>query len=186
VPAQCPMNTAQNPRKLKVRRAAPTDAAVLAEATGERPDVICPTWRSYPLAMAPPMAAEALGRDSFTIADLRLELVASWPAGKPVDVAFVEGAGGVASPQAADGDMATLIDAIGADLVVLVADATLGTTNLIRLCTRFLGERRPLVVHLNRFDPGSDLHRRNHLWLTRHEGLTITTDIPTLVAAAKI
>src|SRR3954447_23680520 len=36
------------------------DAAVLAAATGEHPDVVCPPHRSYERALAPPMAAAAL------------------------------------------------------------------------------------------------------------------------------
>ena len=39
-----------------------SDAAMLAAATGEPVDVVCPPDRSYPVPMAPPMAAAALGR----------------------------------------------------------------------------------------------------------------------------
>jgi len=38
------------------------DAYLLAAATGEPADVVCRPERSYPVPMAPPMAAEALGR----------------------------------------------------------------------------------------------------------------------------
>ena len=38
------------------------DAAVLGAATGESPEEVCPPHRWYEVAMAPPMAAEALGR----------------------------------------------------------------------------------------------------------------------------
>ena len=38
------------------------DASVLAAASGESRDVVCPPHRSYELAMAPPIAAELLGR----------------------------------------------------------------------------------------------------------------------------
>ena len=47
-----------------------TDAALLAHATGDHPAAVCPQHRWYPWAMAPPMAAEALGRPPFTVADL--------------------------------------------------------------------------------------------------------------------
>ncbi len=40
----------------------PTDAQVLAAATGEDPDDVCRPDRAYPVAMAPPMAADVLGR----------------------------------------------------------------------------------------------------------------------------
>ena len=54
--------------------------------------------------MAPPMAAEVLGRPPFTVADLIGELV--WPNG--IAVGLVESAGGVLSPIAEDGDGVTL------------------------------------------------------------------------------
>ena len=38
-----------------------TDAELLAAVTGEAPNEVCPRHRRYPLAMAPPMAADALG-----------------------------------------------------------------------------------------------------------------------------
>ena len=60
------------------------------------------------------MAAEALGRSPIVVDDLTKELAASWPSEASIDVAFVEGAGGMTSPQAVDGDMATLIEAIDA------------------------------------------------------------------------
>src|SRR5580704_11874735 len=53
------------------------DAAVLGAATGESPEDVCPPHRWYEVPMAPPMAAEALGRPSFTIQDLVSEL--RWP-----------------------------------------------------------------------------------------------------------
>jgi dethiobiotin synthetase len=160
----------------------PTDAFVLAAASGEEEGVVCLDHRSYPLALAPPMAAAALGLRPVAINDLSNELSASWPSEASIDVAFVEGAGGVASPQAVDGDMATLIELIDADHVVLVAESGLGALNLVRLCIRFLGGDRPTTLHLNRFDSDSELHRSNRRWLVEHEGLEVTTDIATLAA----
>jgi len=75
------------------------DAAILGDAAGEAPNVVCAPHRWYETAMAPPMAAEALGRPWFTIRDLVDELV--WTGG---DVGLVETAGGLRSPLAADGD----------------------------------------------------------------------------------
>ncbi len=80
--------------------AGPTDAEVLAAATGEIPDQVCPPHRSLPVPMAPPMAADALGRPAFTVAELGHEI--EWP--DDVDVGLVEGVGGPRSPLAADGD----------------------------------------------------------------------------------
>ena len=42
-------------------------------------------------------------------------------------------AGGVRSPQAVDGDATDVLAALGPDVVVLVADAGLGTINAVRL-----------------------------------------------------
>ena len=58
-------------------RGGPTDAEVLAAASGEGPGAVCPPERSYRRAMAPPMAAEALGLPAFSVADLVGEL--RWP-----------------------------------------------------------------------------------------------------------
>jgi len=106
-----------------------TDADVLAAATGEDAAAVCPRHRWYETPMAPPMAAEVLGRPAFTVEDLRSEL--DWP--DAVDVGLVETAGGVRSPLAGDGDCASLARVIEPDLVVLVADAGLGTINAVRM-----------------------------------------------------
>ena len=47
-----------------------SDASLLARATDEVPETVCPPHRWYPVAMAPPMAADALGRPSFTVEEL--------------------------------------------------------------------------------------------------------------------
>ena len=72
----------------------PTDADVLARATGELPHTVCPPHRWYDRALAPPMAADAIGAPPFTVGDLVRELC--WSEG--VDVGLVEGAGGPRSP----------------------------------------------------------------------------------------
>jgi dethiobiotin synthetase len=49
---------------------------------------------------------------------------------------------------------------------VLVADAGLGTINVVRLTTEALrAVEVPQVVVLNRFDASVDLHVRNRSWL---------------------
>jgi dethiobiotin synthetase len=127
------------------------------------------------------MAAASLGRPPFTVDDLVGEIDASWPDDTPMGL--VEGAGGVASPQADDGDMRALIAALHPDLVVLVADAALGTINLVRLSVAAL-DRWPLVVHCNRYDDRIDLHRRNRAWLVERDGLDVTTDVAALAERA--
>jgi len=153
-----------------------TDADVLAAATGEDPLVVCPSHRRFPLAMAPPMAAEALGRRPFTITDLAAEVTAQTP---PDALVFVESAGGVRSPLAADGDTVALAEALRPALVVLVADAGLGTINAVHLSVDALSGHR-VVVFLNRFDARDDLHRRNRDWLVTRAGLEVVNDPETL------
>ena len=89
---------------------------------------------------------------------------------------LVEGAGGVRSPLATDGDTVDLARACDAELVVLVADAGLGTINLVRLSVGALAGVRGVVVYLNRFDGDDELHRRNRDWLRTREGLEVVTD----------
>jgi dethiobiotin synthetase len=152
----------------------PTDAEVLGAATGERPDVVCRPSRSYHRAMAPPMAAEALGLPPFTVAELLDEL--TWP-DHHTDVGLVETAGGVRSPQASDGDTPELVAAMRPDAVVLVADAGLGTINAVRLSMAALDGAEGIrgvrtVVVLDRFDEHHEIHRRNRQWLHDRDGFS--------------
>ncbi|HWD50799.1 MAG TPA: dethiobiotin synthase [Acidimicrobiales bacterium] len=165
----------------------PTDAQVLAAASGESHEEVCRPHRGYPRAMAPPMAAEALGLPPFTIAELVEEL--AWP-DRRVDVGLVETAGGVRSPQAADGDSLDLVRELRPDLVVLVADAGLGTINAVRLSLDALlpavgeveaalaadGRRSiPVVVVLDRFQEPDEIHQRNLQWLASNTDVEIFT-----------
>jgi dethiobiotin synthetase len=145
-----------------------TDADVLARATGDDPRRVCPAHRWYEVPMAPPMAAEILGRPAFTIAALVAEL--EWPA---VDVGLVESAGGPRSPLASDGDTVDLARALAPDLVVLVADAGLGTINAVRLSVSVLAPVAPVCTILNHYDDADDLHRRNRDWLATHATQTV-------------
>src|SRR5437763_15895252 len=111
------------------------------------------------------MAAEALGREPFTIVDLDRET--AWP-GRPA-VALVEGAGGPRSPLAFDGDNLDYARRLQPALTLLVADAGLGTINAVR-CAATLLSPEPFVVALNRFRAGEDLHVRNRRWLTERDG----------------
>lgn len=148
------------------------DAALLGAATGEDPDVVCPPHRSYEVPLAPPMAAAALGRPPIALADLLDELV--WP--ESCQVGFVETVGGVRSPISDDADGVGLIAALAPDLVLLVADAGLGTLNLVRLTVAALTPW-PVVTILNRFDPSDPLHDGNRRWLTEHDRLGVVTTI---------
>jgi dethiobiotin synthetase len=149
------------------------DAAVLGAATDEPADEVCPPHRWYETAMAPPMAAESLGRPSFGIGDLVAELV--WP-DRAVDVGLVETAGGVHSPLAADGDCLDYCAALAPDLMVLVADAGLGTINAVRLSADAMAPLGvAIVVVLNRFDAFADVHQRNLEWLRDRDGRRVVT-----------
>ena len=161
-----------------IRLGGATDAEQLGAATGEHPDTVCHPFRSYHLAMAPPMAAEALGLPPFTVGDLVGEM--SWPT-TGVDVGVVEMAGGVRSPLASDGDTTDLLAALVPDVVVLVADAGLGTVNSVRLSMEALATVTdgdptiPVVVVLDRFDGHHDIHRRNRQWLSVRTGYRVVT-----------
>jgi len=151
-----------------------TDAHVLGRASGEAPETVCPAHRWFPMAVAPPMAAAALGLPRFTIADLAAEVRSHQSAGSGDVIVVVEGAGGARSPIADDGDTVALAHALAADRVVIVADAGLGTINAVRLTVAALPSWTP-VIALNRYDENDDLHRANRAWLEEREGLFVVT-----------
>jgi dethiobiotin synthetase len=146
-----------------------TDAELLAAATGEAPDAVCSPARTFGLAWAPPMAARELGAAPFTTADLAGAI--DWP--PSITVGLVEGVGGPRSPISDDGDNVDLAHALAPDLVVVVADAGLGTINAVRLSATAFGDFR-VVVALNRY--GDDLlHARNREHLTAVDGFDVVT-----------
>jgi dethiobiotin synthetase len=159
---------------------APTDADVLGAATGEDPATVCSPHRTYPLAWAPPMAARELGEPGFSTADLAGGI--TWPEG--IDVGLVEGVGGPRSPIADDGDNVDLAHLVAPDLVVLVADAGLGTINAVRLSLAALGGFRVLVA-LNRFT-GDALHERNREHLAAVDGAEVVTEPRALAAFLRL
>jgi dethiobiotin synthetase len=165
------------------REPGPTDAEQLAGATGETPEQVCPRTRWYETPMAPPMAAAALGRPTFVLADLLRELDASWlrPA---ADLGLIELAGGPRSPLADDGDGVQLTRALEPAFLVLVADAGLGTINAVRLSAEAFAPT-PILLHLNRYDAASELHRRNRSWLEERLGLALSTDLAALGSAVE-
>jgi dethiobiotin synthetase len=153
-----------------------TDAELLAAATGDDQEAVCPPSGSYPVPMAPPMAAAALGRPVLGIGELYASL--EWPDG--VEVGLVESVGGVRSPLAPDGDTVTLAALLRPDRVIVVADAGLGTINAVRLAVGALAPW-PCIVFLNRFAAGDDLHGRNRDWLAERDGYRVHTSMGDLV-----
>ena len=178
----------------------PTDAEALADATGQSPDAVCPPERTYPVPLAPPMAAAKLGRACPGLDELaRICRSGPAPVGAEAGVGdgggvgaggagaaaasaggaglcIVEGAGGLYSPLAADGDNLGLIERLDPDRVVVVAPAGLGAIHDVVACAAGLAPRRPLAF-LNRFDPGAEVHRLNLDWLTAVRGLTAATSL---------
>jgi dethiobiotin synthetase len=123
------------------------------------------------------MAAHARGLAPFEIADIVAELGSDSEEG----VLWVESAGGVRSPRADDGDTVSLCDALRPDLVVLVADAGLGTINAVTLSADALADQLVVVV-LNRFDEGDALHIANLGWLRDRSHLDVVADLAPLVS----
>jgi dethiobiotin synthetase len=159
----------------------PSDADVLAAATGEATTEVCPLHRTYTVAMAPPMAADVLALPVLSLAELLDEL--NWPP-VPVEIGWLETVGGVYSPIAVDADAIDVAHAVGPDLVVLVADAGLGTINAVRLTIAALAGH-PTVTFLNRYDEANDLHRRNRRWLRDHHGIDAVTDLDELASRVR-
>jgi dethiobiotin synthetase len=158
---------------------APTDADRLGAATGEAPETVCPPGRTYPLAWAPPMAAAELGLPAVPTADLAAEV--TWPPG--VAVGLVEGVGGPRSPLGADGDSVDLARLLRPDLVIVVADAGLGTINAVRLSVTAFAHF-PVVVALNRYRD-EPLHRRNREFLVTVDGFDVVTTPAELAAGLR-
>ena len=153
-----------------------TDASLLGEATGVSAETICPPHRWYPIPLAPPMAADSLGGAPIAVDDLIAEL--AWPA--DISIGFVEGAGGLCSPIAHDGDSLSLVELLEPDLVLLVADPALGVVSTVRMTADAMGER-PLLVLLNRYDDADEVHRRSLDWLRDVDRLTVGTDLTAVV-----
>lgn len=151
------------------------DANILADATGEMPEAVCKPHRCYELAMAPPIAADILGRSRIELDDLIDEI--AWP--HDVDVGLVETVGGACSPLAHDGDSVDLLTRLSVADVLLVADAGLGTINAVRLTLARLAGFRT-TVFLNRFDRDNPVHAANLEWLERRDQLRVLTDVTCL------
>lgn len=155
-----------------------TDAARLAGASGEDVADICPAHRYYPLAMAPPMAAQVLGRGPLLMQEIVAEV--RWPEG--IDIGLVETVGGARSPLATDGDSMDLLQRLQVDQLLLVADAGLGTINSVRMTLAAVGPL-PTLVYLNRFDASNELHELNRRWLIEQDHLSVITDVHSLAVA---
>ena len=154
--------------------AGPTDAAALAAATGQHPDDVCPPEHTYPVPLAPPMAARKLGRICPTVD----ELAARCRFSATIDIGLVEGVGGLYSPLASDGHNLDLIERIEPDLVMVVASAALGGIHDSMACTLPLSAYRH-AVFLNRFDPRIEVHALNVQWL-HGAGLAVATSLSEL------
>jgi dethiobiotin synthetase len=95
-------------------------------------------------------------------------------------VLWVETTGGPLSPMTSDGDSADIARWVFPDLVVLVADAGLGTINAVRLAAGPFAGRR-LVVMLNRYE-ANDACSQSQTWLA-FNGFEVVVDIGELAAA---
>ena len=106
----------------------PTDAEILAAAAGAPTEVVCPSSLSFPLPLAPPVAAQVLGRPVPRLGDV---LAGLSPAGE--GVVLVEGVGGPRSPLASDADTVRLAEVLHAGAVVIAAEPALGAISLVTM-----------------------------------------------------
>jgi dethiobiotin synthetase len=161
----------------------PTEAEILASASGEGPHDVCPPRHWYPVAMAPPMAAAAAGMPELFADDLVAGI--TWPTPRP-ELGIIEQAGGIGAPQALDADGVDMVERLAPGCVVLVVRPGLGTLSDTRLAVGALrarcavgrgpGLREPVLsVFFNRFDPSQPVHRANLEWLRGKEGLDVFT-----------
>jgi dethiobiotin synthetase len=145
----------------------PTDAEILARASGDHMSDVC--RHSYELPMAPPMAARALGKPDLRLIDIMWDLHIP-----DTGITFVEGVGGPRSPLAADGDTVSLATSISADVIVLIARPELGVINDVRLGLDAFAPYN-VVVALNHFDPIDEIHTGNRDWLRTEVGAQVVT-----------
>ena len=144
----------------------PTDAEILGEATLEDPHTVCPAHRWLPRDGS----ADGGRGAGFRFVHHRRPGRRSDP-NRTARRDRVGGERGRRSFTArSDGDTVALVAALQPALVVLVADAELGTINLVQLSIDALRGHR-VVVYLNRYDQDDELHVRNHDWLTTRVGL---------------
>ncbi|MGD9794275.1 MAG: ATP-dependent dethiobiotin synthetase BioD [Acidimicrobiia bacterium] len=149
----------------------PTDADLLAAASGESPTMVCPEHRWYSMPYAPPMAADELGRAPIAIADLLAEMAPS-----NAQLTVVETAGAIHSPIAHDADCASFVHRLRPDGVLLVAHAGLGTLSDVRAAVEAL-HGSAVTVLLNRYDDGERLHQLNRAWLSERDGFDVVVDV---------
>src|SRR5918994_3182389 len=151
-----------------------TDAEILATASRDVPASVCRRHRWYETPLAPPMAAEALGKPPIRLRDLVDETDV------PADaITLVEGVGGARSPLAADGDTVALAAALDAGVVLLVAPPGLGAINSVRLGASAFAPR-PVIVYLNHFAATNETHVRNLEWLTEVDHFAVCSSIDEL------
>ena len=154
-----------------------TDAEILGQASGEAPAEVCPrtagTSARWPRRWPP----SPWGGPAFTIADLA---ATSW-SGPRAPMSGWSRARGASAPRWPPTAMpSTFSPPSSPTLVVLVADAGLGTLSLVRMAADAL-RGWPLIVYLNGFEAGDELHGRNRDWLVGRAGLRVASSIDQLL-----
>ncbi|MCB1272417.1 MAG: dethiobiotin synthase [Microthrixaceae bacterium] len=158
----------------------PTDSAVLAAASGEPESDVCAEQMCFEVPMAPPMAAEVLGRRAPYLEEHTATMTS-----RRCDLTLVETVGGVLSPIAADAHSAAFANSLQPTVAVLVADAGLGVIDSVRKSMLALSPLSPLV-YLNRFDPNDELHRLNRRWLSERDRIETWVDMDEFVDAVLV
>ena len=165
----------------------PLDSVVLSKATGEDHRLVCPKDLSFALPLAPFMAKrELIGTD------LKLDELSNISFQDGIQVGIIEGAGGILSPLCADGDFIDLMYLQKVDVVLCVAEATLGSLNSILSC--YYGFRDQMnsrgytslenidfLIYLNKFESENRTNELNYLWLRQNTDFKVFTKISEIV-----
>ncbi len=162
------------------------DSQVLAAETEEDHLTVCSQSNTFEIALAPFMAKKELYGT-----ELMLKEVSDVIFNSQADVGLLEGAGGVLSPFCKDADFIDLMELQKVDIVLCIADATLGSLNAI--LTNYFGfkyqiekrnyvnlKKAGFIVFLNRFDEDLRLHQLNYDWLKSNFEQAVYKDIEEL------
>ena len=139
------------------------------------PTTVCPPHRWLAVPMAPPDGGRR-ARPSRVHHRRPRRARSTWPEATRSASSRAPAACALRSPTTAT--RSTSSRALAPDVVLVVADAGLGTINAVRLDASTRSPPFPVVVALNRYDDGDDLHRANRDWLVDPRRLRRSSPTP--------